>query len=260
MTFRLSAIIAGVLMIILVSVLLPALKYLPLACVAAILMNVAYRMIEMDELKHIFFQDKGQFLVVLIVAAVSIVDEPTTGIIVGWTISMLKTCILLSKGNTKVVVRQGSSVITSFYSDIVLTDKVMPPFIFRRKVNLETPDAVQECFVFNSEYAPVSKYCPNDRHTQRDWEDREILSTERSEFELSTCESVREVSWDDVRDLGVSENDSKYSLVVHYMMQGHLSFITCTTHVKRIIHIRCDIVLIDLADISGVDLDGQVRN
>ncbi len=238
------------------SVLLPALKYLPLACVAAILMNVAYRMVEKEELKHIFHQDKGQFLVVILVAVVSIIDEPTTAIIVGWIISMLKTCLSLSKSNTKVVVRQGSSVITSFYSDIVLTDKVMPSFMFRRKVTLQTPDAVQECFVFNAKHAPRSKPNPFERQ-QSEWD--ESFATSPLHFELGSIDTSQKLTWDDVRDLGVSEDDAAYSLVVHYMMQGQLSFITCSTHVKRIVNIQCDIVLIDLSDVSGVDLDGQVK-
>jgi MFS superfamily sulfate permease-like transporter len=256
-------VIAGFLMIVLVSVLLPILKYLPMACVAAILMNVAYRMLEMDELKHIFVQDKGQFLITVVVAVVSIVDEPTTGIVFGWIVTMLRTCVSLSKGNTKVFVRQGSSVITTFYSDIVLTDKVMPPFIFRRRVKLDTPDAVQECFVFNPEHAPRSK--PHSNGTQHSADSRlDWGSSPQNESELATLEpgdteSTRETTWEDVRGLGVSEEDSRYSLVVHYLMQGQLSFITCTTHLKRIININCDIVLIDLADVAGVDLDGQVR-
>ena len=63
-----------------------------------------------------------------------------------------------------------------------------------------------------------------------------------------------------MRDLGVSEDDAAYSLDVHYMMQGQLSFIICFMHVKRIVNIQCDIVLVDLSDVSGVDLDGQVKN
>ena len=201
-------------------------------------------------------------LVVIVVATVSIVDEPTTGIVVGWIITMLKTCGSLSKGNTKVIVRQGASVITTFYSEIVPTDKVMPKFIFRRKVKLDTPDAVQECFVFNPQYAPRSKPRPFETQRSQEWE-LEATSDSHRDFEMSGCEpsdseSVRETSWDDVKGLGVSEQDSKYSLVVHYLIQGQLSFITCTTHVKRIVNVFCDIVLIDLSDVSGVDLDGQV--
>ena len=55
---------ASFIMMIVLSALLPVFKYLPLPCVAAILVNVAYRMLELDELHHIFHEDKGQFLVV----------------------------------------------------------------------------------------------------------------------------------------------------------------------------------------------------
>jgi hypothetical protein len=62
---------------VLVSALLPALKFLPLPCVAAILVNVSYRMLDPPELRRILRLDPGQFLVVLVVATVSVVDEPT---------------------------------------------------------------------------------------------------------------------------------------------------------------------------------------
>ena len=253
---RVSAIIASVLLIILVSVLLPALKYIPLACVAGILMNVSYRMLETDELKRIFKQSKGQFLVVIVVAVISIVQDATIGIAVGWIISMLRTCTLLSKSNTKVVVRQGSSVITAFYTDIVLTDKVMPPFIFKKKAVLETPDSIQESFVFNPVQAPRSKQAKPEV-LPNEWEG----CSSSSGTELDSRASygpVGESTWEEVRELGVTKEDSKYSLVVHYVMQGQLSFITCSTHVKRLANTQSDIVLIDLSDISSVDLDGQV--
>ena len=43
---------------------------------------------------------------------------------VGWIVSMLRTCLSQSRGHAKVMVRQGASVITTFYTDLVLVDKV----------------------------------------------------------------------------------------------------------------------------------------
>jgi hypothetical protein len=53
---RLSSIIAGLVLVVLVAVLLPALQYLPLPCVAATLLHVACRMLEPDELRRILAQ------------------------------------------------------------------------------------------------------------------------------------------------------------------------------------------------------------
>ena len=39
---------------------------------------------------------------VILVALVSVMEDPTIGIVVGWIVTMLKTCIFLSKAHAKV--------------------------------------------------------------------------------------------------------------------------------------------------------------
>ena len=175
---------------------------------------------------------------VVFVAAVSVIEDATTGIALGWILSMLRSCVVLSKGKTKVMVRQGSTVITTFYTDIVLTDKVMPPFIFNTHVKLNSLNDIQERLVFDPMHAPYPSAMPNPGQ-RNEWDDDSN-------------------SWMSVRELGVPTEDFFYKLVVHYHIQGQLSFMTCLTHLKRLSNVQCDVILIDLTDTSSVDLDGQV--
>ena len=228
------------LLIILVTLLLPALKFLPLACVASVLLYVSFRMLEFDWLARIYQQSRRQFVVVVFVAAVCVMEDATTGITLGWIVSMLSACVSLSKGTTKVMVRQGSSIISTFYTDIVLTDKVMPPFIFNTRVKMNSLHAVQERLVFDPARAPH-------------------LNAQSIKIRTANLKRDDTDSWTSVRELGVPTRDIFYKLIVHYAIQGQLSFMTALTHVKRLSNVQSDVVLIDLTDTTGVDLDGQVQ-
>jgi SulP family sulfate permease len=64
-------------------------QYLPFPIIAAILMNIAFGLIDIDLLKKLFFLEKKAFLLTLIVTFFSVIEEPTYGILIGTAITLL---------------------------------------------------------------------------------------------------------------------------------------------------------------------------
>ena len=62
---------------------------MPLPVIAAILTVVGLRMIEIKHFKKMFFIDKAQFVIAMLVAAVTVLEDPIIGIIVGAVTSMI---------------------------------------------------------------------------------------------------------------------------------------------------------------------------
>lgn len=88
-THQSSAVLNALVVALIALVLLPGFKYLPLATVASILVFVAIRMVEHEHFKHFFHLDKSAFFLSLLVALLSVAQDPIIGILVGATISLL---------------------------------------------------------------------------------------------------------------------------------------------------------------------------
>jgi MFS superfamily sulfate permease-like transporter len=97
-TSRAAGIVNGICIILLSTVLFDAFKYLPLPIIAAILVNVAVRMVEVPEIIMLYKMDKPMFAVCIITGLVAIVEDPTMGILVGAVLAMIR--LLLSMRNS----------------------------------------------------------------------------------------------------------------------------------------------------------------
>ena len=71
---------------------------MPLAIVAAILTVVGFNMVETHHFKRMFKTDRTNFLIALMVALVTVLEDPIIGILLGATISMLMFMKKLSTG------------------------------------------------------------------------------------------------------------------------------------------------------------------
>jgi MFS superfamily sulfate permease-like transporter len=101
----------GVLVISLV--LLPVFSYLALPVIAAILSVVALRMLEIDEVIHLFQHDRKMFAICLLTAFIVIVDEPTNGVLAGAIVSLLIFAHENSKGHGEAVLSQRTETIAT---------------------------------------------------------------------------------------------------------------------------------------------------
>ena len=103
-TSRGAGIVNGVMIVLLSTILFDTFKFLPLPVVAAILVNVAARMIEWPEIKLLAAMDKPMFAVALVSALVCIVEDPTMGIIVGSVLAMIRLLLQLRSAHATLTV------------------------------------------------------------------------------------------------------------------------------------------------------------
>jgi len=81
-------------------------SYLPLAIVAAILVYVAVRMVEGEHFVHLYAFDRTMFWLSIIVAGVTIIEDPIIGILLGATVALLIFVRQLSKGQSEVTIHK----------------------------------------------------------------------------------------------------------------------------------------------------------
>lgn len=102
-TNKLSATISSIAIAVMSLAFLTYFRYLPLAIIAAILVFISVRMIEPHHLIHMFILDKRSFCIALIVAFVTMHENPIIGILLGSTISMVLFMEKLSKGHYELI-------------------------------------------------------------------------------------------------------------------------------------------------------------
>lgn len=87
-TNRMAAILNGVSCGVISLLLIRALGYMPLAIIAALLVNVAIRMVNLANLTHLWLYDSTMFRIAVFTALVTIFMDPAQGIIYGAVVSI----------------------------------------------------------------------------------------------------------------------------------------------------------------------------
>lgn len=103
-TDRLSATISGLCVALISLVLLTSFRYIPLAVIAAILAFVAFRMVEREHFVRLFRFDRSGFGIAMLVAAVTIVEDPIIGILFGTAVSLVLFVEKISRGQFELIV------------------------------------------------------------------------------------------------------------------------------------------------------------
>jgi sulfate permease, SulP family len=68
---------------------LPLFSYIPLAVIAAILINVAINMVEREQFTRLFKHDKMNFAIAVLVAVITVYEDPIVGILAGSVVALL---------------------------------------------------------------------------------------------------------------------------------------------------------------------------
>ena len=102
-TNKTSGIVNAIAIILISFFLLPYFKFLPLTVIAAILVTVAVRMIEKEHLVRMYRIDKKSFWIAMVVAFITVYEDPIMGILVGAAISMFLFLENLSRGQFEVI-------------------------------------------------------------------------------------------------------------------------------------------------------------
>lgn len=102
-TSKMSAMINSVTIAFVSLLLLSYFKFIPLSVIAAILMFVAYRMVDPSHFISLWHFDRRGFGIALIVASVTIFDDPIVGIMAGTVISLLLLIEKISRGQFEII-------------------------------------------------------------------------------------------------------------------------------------------------------------
>lgn len=105
---RASAIVSSIGIAIISLLLLGTFKYIPMAVIAAILVFVAFRMIESEHFIRFWRHDKKGFAVAIIVAFVTVYEDPIIGILLGVAIALLIFVEKLSHGQFELVINDAN--------------------------------------------------------------------------------------------------------------------------------------------------------
>ncbi|MHB1316975.1 MAG: SulP family inorganic anion transporter [Minisyncoccota bacterium] len=109
---KMSATISSVCIVLISFVFLTYFKYIPLAVIAAILVFVAVRMVEIVHFYRMFSFDKKSFGISLLVAFVTIYEDPIIGILFGTAISLLLFVEKISKGQFELMINNAEKKMT----------------------------------------------------------------------------------------------------------------------------------------------------
>jgi SulP family sulfate permease len=100
-THKTSAFVSSVFVALIAVVFLAWFKYLPLAVVASILVFVAIRMVSQEHFIHLYKHDKIAFGVSMLVTVITIVQDPTIGILVGAIVALLISANKISESQAE---------------------------------------------------------------------------------------------------------------------------------------------------------------
>lgn len=103
-THSTSAAISSVSIALISLILLTYFVYIPLAVIAAILVFVAVRMVEGDVFKRFYRYDRKSFIIALLVAGITVYEDPIVGLLLGTVVSLLLFMERLSRGQFDLVV------------------------------------------------------------------------------------------------------------------------------------------------------------
>lgn len=97
-TNRMSAVLSSLGVVAISFLLLSTFRFIPLAVISAILVFVAVRMVEAEHIIAMFRLDKRSFWVAVLVAVVTVYEDPIVGILLGAVIAMILFMDKLSQG------------------------------------------------------------------------------------------------------------------------------------------------------------------
>lgn len=123
-THNMSATVSSICIVVISFLLLTSFRYIPLAVIAAILVFVAIRMIEAEHFDRMFRFDKKSFFITLLVAFVTIYEDPIIGIVFGIAVSLLIFMEKLSHGQFELIVNNEQKKIVGRVSGDTLEDIV----------------------------------------------------------------------------------------------------------------------------------------
>jgi SulP family sulfate permease len=101
-TDKIAATISSICIALIALLFLTFFKYIPMAAIAAMLVFVSVKMIEKEHFLRLFRVDKKNFILSLVVAFITVYEDPIVGLLLGATIAMLIFMEKISQGHFEV--------------------------------------------------------------------------------------------------------------------------------------------------------------
>lgn len=118
---RTSGVLNAIFTAILALALMPFFKYIPMAVIAAILFNVAIGLIEVEKFHFYWIHEKKSFLVAIVVAVISVFEDPSIGILSGAVLALLFFVDKLSGGVFEMQMNKQKKIIQRILGNKVTT-------------------------------------------------------------------------------------------------------------------------------------------
>ena len=99
-----SATLSSIFMVIISLLVFAWFKFIPMAVIAAILVYVAINMVERKHFDRLFRYDKTTFFITLLVAGITVYEDPIMGILIGTAISLVLFIENLAQGHYEIAI------------------------------------------------------------------------------------------------------------------------------------------------------------
>lgn len=108
---KMSATVSSICILIISAVLLSVFKFLPLPVVASILVFTATQMVEREHFERIYRNDRAAFLLSMVVAIVTIAEDPIMGILIGSVAALLMFANKMSRAKTEININKDGKLV-----------------------------------------------------------------------------------------------------------------------------------------------------
>jgi SulP family sulfate permease len=108
---KMSATVSSICIFIISAALLSVFKYLPLPVVASILVFTATQMVEREHFEKIYRNDKAAFLLAIVVAIITVVEDPIMGILIGSMAALLMFANKMSRAKTEININKDGKLL-----------------------------------------------------------------------------------------------------------------------------------------------------
>lgn len=228
-TSRISAIIGCLSMLLLSFVFLPFFKYLPMTTIAALLVVVAIKMINVQTMVHLYHHDRSGLFILILSAAVCFFIDTVAGLVVGGLLSLLLSTKEMAVGHAEVEIHREGDLLGQVDIEALSKIELASPI---------GPSAIQnelEGDIEDSSMTHGHKFLP--------------IVKRSSSFMIAPKPGDED------------QQPEQQANVMVYRILGPLTYVSAPNHVLRVKklvekaqNVECVIIL--LRSLSHIDLDG----
>jgi SulP family sulfate permease len=277
-TSRASGIVNAMSITILSTVLFSAFKFLPLPVVAAILVNTAYRMLEVNEIILLSKTDPPMFIVACVTMIICIIEDPTMGILYGTFLAMIRMLLAMLHGHAAMRVYKGTRCELSYVFDLNdrAVAKACRQYYTKGELDEEDKERLRAKAAADAAHAhgsQITSLAQTAAELKRQQDEERVEREKRAGSAAAVAESIRinEALSEGGTNPGnhylqvpPAELDARLPKVAVYTMAGYFTYVTAQSHLERIRMLFCehktslpgvDVIVFSLEEVYYADPD-----